>query len=110
MGVNLFGAGYDYRTTVGVWFRGVFAGRPHAELMATAPAIYQIHAISAWFLFALWPFTRLVHAWSYPVWYLARPFIVYRRAAAPARVSHVGATAPEGSAPRPGGPVDIGRT
>jgi nitrate reductase gamma subunit len=26
----------------------------------------------------LWPFSRLVHAWSAPLWYLWRPYIVYR--------------------------------
>jgi nitrate reductase gamma subunit len=29
-------------------------------------------------LFALWPFTRLVHVFSAPVGYLTRPYIVYR--------------------------------
>jgi nitrate reductase gamma subunit len=29
-------------------------------------------------LFALWPFTRLVHALSAPIGYLFRPYIVYR--------------------------------
>ena len=29
-------------------------------------------------LFALWPFTRLVHAFSAPIGYLFRPYIVYR--------------------------------
>ncbi|MGH3154254.1 MAG: respiratory nitrate reductase subunit gamma [Streptosporangiaceae bacterium] len=26
----------------------------------------------------MWPFSRLVHAWSAPLWYLWRPYIVYR--------------------------------
>lgn len=29
-------------------------------------------------LFAIWPFTRLVHAFTAPVHYLFRPYIVYR--------------------------------
>jgi nitrate reductase gamma subunit len=29
-------------------------------------------------LFALWPFTRLVHVFSAPIGYLTRPYIVYR--------------------------------
>ena len=29
-------------------------------------------------LFALWPFTRLVHAFTAPLHYLFRPYIVYR--------------------------------
>jgi nitrate reductase gamma subunit len=40
--------------------------------------VYQVHAASAWLIWAVWPFTRLVHAWSAPLWYLWRPYIVYR--------------------------------
>ncbi|WP_031512703.1 respiratory nitrate reductase subunit gamma, partial [Corynebacterium glutamicum] len=29
-------------------------------------------------LIALWPFTRLVHAFSAPVGYVTRPYVVYR--------------------------------
>ena len=29
-------------------------------------------------LFAMWPFTRLVHAFTAPLHYLFRPYIVYR--------------------------------
>jgi len=76
--VNLFGHGYDYRTTVAPWFRGLFTGSPDVQPIAHAPFIYQLHATAAWVIWALWPFSRLVHAWSYPVWYLWRPYIVYR--------------------------------
>ena len=48
------------------------------ESWTTAPASYQIHAIIGMALFALWPFTRLVHAFSAPIGYLFRPYIVYR--------------------------------
>jgi nitrate reductase gamma subunit len=75
---NLVGSGYDYRTTVGVWFRGLFVGQPDVAAIASAPLIYQIHATAAWVIWAAWPFTRLVHAWSYPLWYLWRPYVVYR--------------------------------
>jgi len=71
--------GYNYRVTVGVWFRGIFLLHPHPELMVKAPLLYQTHAAVAWLLFALWPFSRLVHAWSVPFQYLGRPYILYRR-------------------------------
>jgi nitrate reductase gamma subunit len=47
---RVFGAGngYDYRHTVAIWFRGVFALQDHAQLMASAPLAYQIHTLSAW--------------------------------------------------------------
>jgi len=75
---NLIGEGYDYRTTVAVWFRGLFIGRPDVVAIAGAPLVYKIHATAAWAIWAAWPFTRLVHAWSYPLWYLWRPYIVFR--------------------------------
>ncbi|MDA8074913.1 MAG: respiratory nitrate reductase subunit gamma [Actinomycetota bacterium] len=82
-GVNLIGAallhgGYNYRPTVGVWFRSLFSGQPDVKVIASAPVLYQIHVSLAWLVIAAWPFTRLVHAWSAPVWYLWRPFVVYR--------------------------------
>jgi len=40
--------------------------------------IFQLHVTTVWFLYALWPFSRLVHAWSLPIDYLRRSPIVYR--------------------------------
>jgi nitrate reductase gamma subunit len=81
IGVNLLGGGYDYRATVGPWFRGIFMLSPRPGLMSGAPLIYQLHALSTMALFALWPFSRLVHAWSAPLAYLRRSPILYRRRA-----------------------------
>jgi nitrate reductase gamma subunit len=74
---NMFGH-YDYRTGVSIWFRGIFRFDLHPDLMAHAPLGFQLHAIAAFALFALWPFTRLVHAFSAPIGYLWRPYVVYR--------------------------------
>ncbi len=74
---NIVG-GYDYREGVSVWFRGIFLLQPHPELMAEAPLGFQAHGVAAFLLFALWPFTRLVHVFSAPVGYLWRPYVVYR--------------------------------
>ncbi|WP_237320475.1 respiratory nitrate reductase subunit gamma [Streptomyces sp. JJ36] len=78
---NVFGPGYDYRSTVSVWFRGLFTLQPQPEAVAGAPLLFQAHALTACLLFAAWPFTRLVHVWSAPVGYLVRPYVVYRRRA-----------------------------
>ena len=75
--LNLTGH-YDYREGVSVWFRGIFRFNPEPELMADAPIGFQLHGLTAIFLFALWPFTRLVHVFSAPLGYLTRPYIVYR--------------------------------
>ncbi len=69
---------YDYRDGTSVWFRGLFRFQLEPELMAAAPFGFQAHGLSAFLLFALWPFTRLVHVFSAPLGYLTRPYIVYR--------------------------------
>lgn len=74
---NLFGH-YDYREGVSVWFRGIFRFSLRPELMAQAPLGFQLHGLAAFLLFALWPFTRLVHVFSAPLGYFTRPYIVYR--------------------------------
>ena len=58
--INLLGHGYDYRTTVAPWFRGLFSGSPDVTAIANAPVVYQVHAASAWLIWAVWPFSRLV--------------------------------------------------
>jgi nitrate reductase gamma subunit len=75
---NLAGGGYDYRETVSPWFRSLFLLQPDPRLMADVPVTFQVHVIAAFALFACWPFTRLVHAFSAPVGYLTRPYVVYR--------------------------------
>ncbi|SDP47117.1 nitrate reductase gamma subunit [Nakamurella panacisegetis] len=82
LGSGLVGEEHNYRLTVSVWFRSIFILQPDGEAMTLAPISYQIHAIIGMTLFALWPFTRLVHAFSAPVAYLFRPYIVYRSRAA----------------------------
>ncbi|HVV77091.1 MAG TPA: respiratory nitrate reductase subunit gamma [Mycobacteriales bacterium] len=79
LGVQELGHGYDYRNTVSVWFRSLFTANPNIHVVTRAPIMYQVHATAAWAIFAVWPFSRLVHAWSYPLWYLWRPYVVYRR-------------------------------
>lgn len=69
---------YDYRESVSVWFRGVLSFQPDAALMASAPLGFQLHALSGLLLFAMWPFTRLVHVFSAPLGYLVRPYVIYR--------------------------------
>jgi nitrate reductase gamma subunit len=71
-------ADYNYREGVSVWFRGIWRGALYPQLMEEAPLSFQIHGVLAMFLFALWPFTRLVHVFSAPLGYLTRPYIVYR--------------------------------
>ena len=83
LGVNLFGlgghaGGYNYRTTVAAWFRDVLLLHPSIAQMSGVPWSFQAHAVVAFLLFAVWPFTRLVHVFAAPVGYAYRPYIVYR--------------------------------
>ncbi|WP_415953602.1 respiratory nitrate reductase subunit gamma [Streptomyces sp. KLOTTS4A1] len=70
--------GYDYRTTIAPWARSLFTLQPDIDRMVGVPLTYQIHTVIGLLLFALIPFTRLVHVFSAPVQYLFRPYVVYR--------------------------------
>jgi nitrate reductase gamma subunit len=75
------GAGHeahDYRETVSPWFRSLFRLQPDIDAMAAAPVQFHLHTLVGLLLFAVWPFTRLVHAFTAPLHYLFRPYIVYR--------------------------------
>lgn len=72
------GEDHNYRETVSVWFRSLFTFQPNVEAMGEATWQFQAHVVIALLLIAVIPFTRLVHAFSAPVHYLFRPYIVYR--------------------------------
>lgn len=69
-----------YRETVAPYFRQIFVLDPQPELMTGegVSLVFQIHVVGVWFLYALWPFTRLVHAWSIPADFFRRSPIPYR--------------------------------
>lgn len=81
--VTLLGAvpgqeGVNYRETVSPWFRSIFYFQPDVQAMDNAPFRFHIHVLIGMLLFAIVPFTRLVHMFTAPVHYLFRPYIVYR--------------------------------
>lgn len=78
VGSGIVGEGYNYRETVSPWFRSIFLLQPQPELMAESLPSFQVHAVAGMLVFLLWPFTRLVHAFSAPFSYLFRPYVVYR--------------------------------
>ncbi|HLU58625.1 MAG TPA: respiratory nitrate reductase subunit gamma [Pseudonocardia sp.] len=79
------GEEHNYRLTVAPWFRSLFVLQPDIAAMADSGLAFQIHTLIGMLLFAIWPFTRLVHAFTAPIPYLFRPYIVYRsRAGGPA--------------------------
>lgn len=77
--LNIDSNGFDYRTTIGPWLRGVLTLRPDASYLAEVPVWFKIHMLAALGIFAAWPFTRLVHVFSAPVRYLTRSYVIYRK-------------------------------
>jgi nitrate reductase gamma subunit len=78
---NVLFSHFDVLYTVAPWIRGIVTFTPDSTLMLEVPFAVRVHVTAAWALLAFSPFTRLVHIWSVPLFYLVRPFIVYRRQA-----------------------------
>lgn len=70
--------GYDYRETISPWLRSIFILQPEVGLMEGVPLSFKLHIVAGFLLITIWPFTRLVHAFSAPVGYVTRPYLVYR--------------------------------
>ncbi|MMZ66471.1 Nitrate reductase-like protein NarX [compost metagenome] len=71
--------GFDYRTTINPWLRGLMIFQPDPTLMQTVPMNFKIHILLTFVLYCAFPFTRLVHMLSMPLGYLKRSYVVYRR-------------------------------
>ncbi len=55
------------------WAQGILSLQPGAALqVADVHIIFKLHLLLGMTLFLVFPFTRLVHIWSAPVWYLGR--------------------------------------
>lgn len=56
------------------WASRILTLDPEApNLIAEVALVYKLHIILGLTLFLITPFTRLVHIWSAPIWYLFRP-------------------------------------
>jgi nitrate reductase gamma subunit len=74
-----------YRENIAPWFRSLFVLDPDVAAMDGTHWVSQLHVTSAWLLYALWPFSRLVHAWSIPVDWFRRSPILFRGRPGPVR-------------------------
>jgi len=55
------------------WAQGILTLRPGVwTIVADANPIFKLHLFLGMTIFLVFPFTRLVHVWSAPVWYLGR--------------------------------------
>lgn len=76
--VTATGEPHNYRETVSVWFRSLLMLNPDVGAMAAATWQFKVHVLLGLAMIAMIPFTRLVHAFTAPLQYLFRPYIVYR--------------------------------
>jgi respiratory nitrate reductase gamma subunit len=83
IGLTLRWGSVWYLHTAAPWLGSLFSLAPRTELASVLPALVKFHAIGAFILLALLPFSRLVHALSVPLGYLWRPFqvVVWNRIA-----------------------------
>jgi nitrate reductase gamma subunit len=55
------------------WAQGILTLQPGvASLIADTNPIFKLHLLLGMTIFLVFPFTRLVHVWSAPIWYLGR--------------------------------------
>ena len=78
-GYQDFTAREDVLPVIGAWARGVITWQPDPALMREVPWFMKLHVVSGLAIFAMVPFSRLVHFFSLPLTWFARPFILYRR-------------------------------
>ena len=76
---NVFFGHFYVLDTVAPWIRSIVTLSPEPKLMATVPIGYQLHVLLAFTVFAVSPFTRLIHIWSVPIPYIFRDYIIMRR-------------------------------
>jgi len=61
------------------WAQHIVTFRPGAAaLVADVSWIFKLHLFLGLTVFLLFPFTRLVHIWSAPIWYLGRRYQIVR--------------------------------
>jgi nitrate reductase gamma subunit len=65
-----------YLHTATPWLWSLVKLDPQVQYLAVLPTVVKLHAVNAFFLVAIFPFSRLVHVVSVPLSYLARPYQV----------------------------------
>ncbi len=63
--------------TVSVWVGSLATFHPQTLNIATLPLVPKLHFLNATLLFAVFPFSRLVHLVTFPITYLWRRFQVF---------------------------------
>ncbi|MFP3944900.1 MAG: respiratory nitrate reductase subunit gamma [Alphaproteobacteria bacterium] len=89
------------------WASAIISFDPTApSLLSDVAWIYKLHIIIGLTLFVITPFTRLVHIWSVPIWFLARPgYQISRSRSSMKRRSRSPTHGAPGGGPSYGGPA-----
>jgi len=73
---RIFGVAY----TASAWVASLWTLNPQPELMDSASLITKWHVFLAMVFFTYFPFTKLVHFWTFPINYFVRPYQAMRTA------------------------------
>jgi len=65
----------------GAWWASLWRFQPEPELMVSVGWLTQVHVILALVFAAYFPFTKLIHMWTYPINFFVRPYQSMRTAA-----------------------------
>ncbi len=60
------------------WVQSIIYLRPDPSLLNDVDTIFKVHLFFGMTVFLVFPFTRLVHVWSAPFGYVARPYQIVR--------------------------------
>ncbi len=73
-----------YLDTAVPWLRSIGRLSPDFSTISPLPWIVKFHIFNAFIIFLLFPFTRLVHVFTFPITYLWRPYqvVAWNRACA----------------------------
>jgi nitrate reductase gamma subunit len=87
------------------WANGILTFDPDApDLLLEVALVYKLHIILGLTLFLITPFTRLVHIWSAPIWFLLRPgYQIVRSRSRLDKPNYSPTHGPAGTAPSYGG-------
>ena len=70
LALRIFGIAYPASS----WLASLWRLSPQPELMGSASILTQLHVFLALTFLGYFPFTKLVHVWTYPVNYFVRPY------------------------------------
>ncbi len=68
----------DVMMTLASWAKSIVLFAPQPELVSQTEAIFRWHLVFGMTIFVVFPFTRLVHVWSFPFGYAVRAYQIVR--------------------------------